>query len=92
MTRTRSDDISFSHFQVSTPASRTPTRPSTAGRTTSITTSASSPRARTSRPAASSGSPTGPCAPAVGTSGGMSSGRLATSLSVLTSKGCVEME
>ncbi|KAI7197826.1 hypothetical protein KC363_g69 [Hortaea werneckii] len=48
--------------QASTPAFRTRTRPSTAGRTTSTTTSASSPRVRTSSHAASSSSPTVPCA------------------------------
>lgn len=55
------------------PGSPTRTRPSTAGRTTSITTSASTPRARTLLLAVSSSSPTDPYARADGTSDGMTS-------------------
>ncbi|KAJ8108451.1 hypothetical protein OPT61_g8165 [Boeremia exigua] len=72
--------------QASTRASPTRTRPSTAGRTTSTTTSASSPRARTLLPAASSCWPTSRSAPAAGPHDGMTSVRPATSPSTSTSK------
>lgn len=58
-TRARAAEVRTGHQcgstnapQALTPAFRTRTRPSTAGRTTSTTTSASTPRARTSSPAA----------------------------------------
>ncbi|KAJ9484505.1 hypothetical protein VN97_g8855 [Penicillium thymicola] len=68
------------------PVSPSRTRPSTAGRTMSTTTSVPLPRARTSVPASSSTTPSALFAPRPGPIVGTVSARVATSLSTLTSR------